>query len=563
MLVPPSLSSLSQVGIRPLGRAFGSSTRAIAPGQSARTQLLQGCDLLADTVGVTLGPRGRNVIIEQSYGPPKITKDGVTVAKAVEAENPVQNLGASLIKGVAQSTNDASGDGTTTATVLARDIFKGGCEAVAAGLKPIEVLKGIKVATDAIRKYLQERSKPVTELSDIFHVATVSANGDKLIGELISKAMDRVGKDGSITVAEGKSLEHGLHFTEGYEYSNGYTSAYFMTNPQSQKCELDHACVLISEDKISSVQTLLPVLEQVVSSSQQLLIICDEIESEVLATLVLNKLRGGLKVCVTRAPGFGDYKKKVLRDIAALTNGTVCSNETGMKLEHISLKDLGRAKKAIISKDKTLLLEGTPNKKQVQDIVDGLRYQMNDPELSEYERSKVKERLAKLSGGVAVIQVGGGSDLEVGEIKDRVEDALCATRAAVESGVLPGGGSALLFAAESIKNLKGENMDQDTGIQVVRKACQGPAKLIAANAGFEGCIVAGNLLRDHKFGTGFDAVSGEYVNMMTAGILDPTKVVVTALSDAASVASLMCTTEAAVYQVKDSSKASPGAEEGL
>eukprot|EP01055_Gregarina_sp_Pseudo9_P000392 Gregarina_sp_Pseudo_9__391@NODE_1256_length_1738_cov_9_329017_g1181_i0_p1_GENE_NODE_1256_length_1738_cov_9_329017_g1181_i0NODE_1256_length_1738_cov_9_329017_g1181_i0_p1_ORF_typecomplete_len577_score167_67Cpn60_TCP1/PF00118_24/1_5e96_NODE_1256_length_1738_cov_9_329017_g1181_i0261732 len=535
-------------------RGFGSASKSVALGQSARTQLLKGADLLANTVGVTLGPRGRNVIIEQTYGSPKITKDGVTVAKSVEIGNPLQNVGASLIKGVAQSTNESSGDGTTTATVLARDIFRGGCEAVAAGLKPIEVLKGIKLATDEVRRFLLDKSKPVSELSEVYHVATVSANGDKVIGDLISKAMDKVGQDGSITVSDGKTLEHSLQFIEGYEYANGYTSAYFMTNPRSQKCELENAFVLISEDKISSLQALLPLLEQVVSQSAPLLIICDEIDSEVLATLVLNKLRGGLKVCVTRAPGFGEYKKKILSDLAALTSGTVCSSETGIKLDKLRLTDLGRVKKALVSKDQTLLLEGQSDKRRVRDIIDGLKHQLRDGDVSEYESGKLKERLAKLSGGVAVIHVGGGSELEVGEVKDRVEDALCATRAAVEAGVLPGGGSALLFAAEAIKDLKGENMDQDTGIQVVRKACQAPAKLIADNAGFEGCIVAGNLLREHKFGKGFNAMNGEYVDMMKAGILDPTKVVITALSDAASVASLMCTTEAAIYQNKEEDK---------
>eukprot|EP01056_Protomagalhaensia_sp_Gyna25_P000920 Protomagalhaensia_sp_Gyna_25__919@NODE_1442_length_1832_cov_32_956497_g1166_i0_p1_GENE_NODE_1442_length_1832_cov_32_956497_g1166_i0NODE_1442_length_1832_cov_32_956497_g1166_i0_p1_ORF_typecomplete_len590_score127_57Cpn60_TCP1/PF00118_24/5_5e98_NODE_1442_length_1832_cov_32_956497_g1166_i0811772 len=527
------------------------AVKAVSHGQTARSQLLRGADILANTVGVTLGPRGRNVIIEQTYGNPRITKDGVTVAKSVEVNHPLQNIGASMIKNVAQSTNEASGDGTTTATVLARDIFRGGCEAVAAGLKPMEVLKGIRIATDKIRVFLQENSKEVTSSTDIFHVATVSANGDKAIGGLISKAMERVGKDGSITVAEGKSLEHSLQFIEGYEYANGYTSAYFMTNPRNQKCELDNALVLISEDKISSVQPLVPLLEQAVSQGAPLLIICDEIDSEVLAMLVLNKLRGGLKICVTRAPGFGDYKKRILSDLAALTGGSVCSRETGIKLEGLQMKDLGRVKRAIVSKDQTLLLEGHSDKRRVRDIVDGLREQVNASDVSEYERSKLKERLAKLSGGVAVIHVGGASEVEVGEVKDRVEDALCATRAAVEAGVLPGGGSALLFAAEAIKELKGENPDQDTGIRVVRKACQGPAKLIAENAGFEGAIVAGNMLRDYGFGHGFDAVDGQYVDMMKAGILDPTKVVVTALTDAASVASLMCTTEAAVYQMQE------------
>lgn len=545
-------ASASGLGKRVVGaRLFGSATKSVVLGQTARGQLLKGADLLANTVGVTLGPRGRNVIIEQTYGPPKITKDGVTVAKSVEIENPLQNVGAALIKGVAQATNDSSGDGTTTATVLARDIFKGGCEAVAAGLKPIEVLKGIKLATDEIKRFLQEKSKPVSTLSEIYHVATVSANGDQVIGDLISKAMDKVGQDGSITVADGKTLEHSLQFIEGYEYSNGYTSAYFMTNPRSQKCELENAYVLISEDKISSIQSLLPLLEQVVAQSAPLLIICDEIDSEVLATLVLNKLRGGLKVCVTRAPSFGEYKKKILNDLAALTSATVCSSESGIKLEKLTVADLGRVKKALISKDQTLLLEGQSDKKKIRDIIDGLKYQLKSGDLSDYERSKVKERLAKLSGGVAVIHVGGASDLEVGEIKDRIEDALCATRAAIESGILPGGGSALLFAAEAIKDLKGDNIDQETGIKIVRKACEAPAKLIASNAGYEGCIVAGNLLREYKFGEGFNAVSGDYVDMMKAGILDPTKVVMTALSDAASVASLMCTTEAAIYQNKE------------
>eukprot|EP01053_Blabericola_migrator_P004598 Blabericola_migrator_1__4597@NODE_243_length_10934_cov_182_833625_g205_i0_p3_GENE_NODE_243_length_10934_cov_182_833625_g205_i0NODE_243_length_10934_cov_182_833625_g205_i0_p3_ORF_typecomplete_len568_score141_27Cpn60_TCP1/PF00118_24/2_4e100_NODE_243_length_10934_cov_182_833625_g205_i015313234 len=534
--------------------AFASSTKAVAQGQHARNQLLKGADLMADTVGVTLGPRGRNVIIEQTYGNPRITKDGVTVAKAVEVSNPLQNVGASMIKSVAHSTNENSGDGTTTATILARDIFKGGCEAVAAGLKPIEVLKGIRIATTEIRTFLQEHSKPVTSTDDIYHVATVSANGDKDIGSLISKAMEKVGKDGSITVAEGRTLEHDLQFIDGYEYSNGYVSAYFMTDPKSQRCELDNAYVLISEDKISSVQSILPILEQLVSNNAPLLIICDELDSEVLAALVLNRLRGGLRVCVTRAPGFGDYKKKILQDLAALTGGTVCASDMGMKLDNMSIKDLGRVKKALISKEKTLLLEGAANTRKVKDIIEGLKYQLRrDTDLSEYEKSKVKERLAKLSGGVAVIHVGGASEVEVGEIKDRVEDALCATRAAVESGVLPGGGSALLYAAEAAKNLKGENIDQDTGIRVVRQACQSPVKLIASNAGYEGAVVAGNLLRDCKFGQGFDAVSGEYVDMMKAGILDPTKVVVTALTDAASVASMMCTTEAAIYQKKDES----------
>ncbi|EZG78213.1 cpn60 chaperonin family protein [Gregarina niphandrodes] len=528
------------------GFSVAADPKVVCRGQEARTQILEGCDVLADAVGATLGPRGRNVIIQQAYGGPKITKDGVTVARSIELADPLHELGASLLKQVAQSANNASGDGTTTATVLAREIYKRGCEAVAAGLKPMEVLKGMKLATDEVLDYLQENSRAVSSSEELFHVAKVSANGDEAIGRLIADSVSKVGREGVVTVSEGKTVDHAVQFTEGYELDRGYVSPYFVTDGKTGRCVMeDKPMVLLSEDKITSLKYIMPALEHCAQNNRELLLVADDYDTEVLTALILNRLRGGLKVCAVKAPSFGEYRKRILEDLAVMTSATVLSKERSKEIATVA--ELGCIEKAVVDKDKCLVMRGSEVNGHLEEHVQKIRNQLKESDVTEYEASKLKERLAKLTSGVAVIQVGGNSEVELAELKDRVEDALNATRAAMAEGVLPGGGSALLFAARSIAGLAGANREQDAGIDIVRKACEVPLRKIAQNAGFEGAVVAGDLLRESKLGEGFDAMTGQYVDMYKAGILDPTMVVVTALKDASSVARLMCTTEAAVY----------------
>lgn len=514
--------------------------------------MLAGCNRLADAVGVTLGPKGRNVIIEQTYGSPKITKDGVTVAKSIELNNRIMNLGAQLVKQVASTTNDIAGDGTTTATILARSIFREGCKAVDAGMNPLDLLRGINLAVESILAHLNASTKTVTTSEEIFNVATISANGDKTVGKLIAEAMEKVGRDGTITVAEGKTLSHELELVEGLRFDRGFISPYFITNSKEQKVELEKPFVLLYDKRISSVKSILPVLEFIVQNQASLLIIAEDVDSEALATMVVNKLRLGLKICAVKAPGFGDHRKALLHDIAVMTGGNVVTEETGGSLEDAQQMPqmLGRAKSITVTKDTTLMIEGAGEKNAIAERCDQIRVSIDQTQ-SEYEKEKLQERLAKMTGGVAVIKVGGASEVEVGEVKDRVQDALCATKAAVEEGIVPGGGTALLYASETLSQIEAANYDQKVGIDIVRNACKQPCKTIADNAGHEGSVVVGNLLREANPSRGFNAQTGKYVDMIETGIIDPTKVVKTALADAASVASLMTTTEAAVVEAKD------------
>ncbi|EPR63675.1 heat shock protein HSP60 [Toxoplasma gondii ME49] len=528
------------------------SSKEIRFGCDARNQMLAGCNRLADAVGVTLGPKGRNVVIEQPYGSPKITKDGVTVAKSIELGNRMMNLGAQLVKQVASTTNDIAGDGTTTATLLARAIFREGCKAVDAGMNPMDLLRGINLAVEKVLAHLNSVTKNVTTSEEIFNVATISANGDKVIGKLIADAMEKVGRDGTITVSEGKTLTHELELVEGLKFDRGYISPYFITNSKEQKVELEKPFVLLYDKRISSVKSILPVLEFIVQNQGSLLIIAEDVDSEALATMVVNKLRLGLKICAVKAPGFGDHRKAMLHDIAVMTGGQVVTEETGGSLEdaHQMPQMLGRAKSVTVTKDTTLVIEGGGEKATIDERCDQIRVSMEQTH-SDYEKEKLQERLARMTGGVAVIKVGGASEVEVGEAKDRIQDALCATKAAVEEGIVPGGGTALLYASETLKTIETTNYDQKVGVGIVRNACKQPCKTIADNAGHEGAVVVGNLLREADPTKGFNAQTGEYVDMMAAGIIDPTKVVKTALSDAASVASLMTTTEAAVVEAKE------------
>eukprot|EP00921_Rhytidocystis_pertsovi_P007876 GHVQ01013045.1.p2 GENE.GHVQ01013045.1~~GHVQ01013045.1.p2 ORF type:complete len:591 (+),score=124.74 GHVQ01013045.1:92-1864(+) len=534
-------------------RSFAS--KDILFGAEARSQMLLGCNKLADAVGATLGPKGRNVVIDQSFGGPKITKDGVTVAKSIEFSNKAMNLGAQLVKQVASTTNDIAGDGTTTATVLARAIYKEGCEAVAAGMNPMDLLRGINMAVEHILCELDRVKKTVTTSEDVFNVASISANGDKTIGKLIADAMDKVGREGTITVNDGKTLQHELELAEGLQFDRGFISPYFITNSKTQKVELEKPLILLHDKKISSVKALLPVLEHVLQNQSSLLIVAEDIDSEALATMIVNKLRLGLKICAVKAPGFGEQRKAMLHDLAVMTGAQVITEETGMKLEE-ALKEnmagmLGGAKSVTITKDHTIIMEG--NGARGEAVVERAAELRNaiDNTTSDYEKDKLKERLAKMTGGVAVIKVGGASEVEVSEARDRLQDSLCATKAAVEEGIVAGGGVALLYASRVLDKLVPENGDQKVGFNIVRNACKVPCKLIAENAGHEGAVVVGNLLREGDTSMGFNAQTGEYVNMISAGIMDPTKVVKSALADAASVASLMTTTEVAVFDAKD------------
>ena len=516
-------------------------------GVESRAMMLQGCDQLADAVQVTMGPKGRNVVIEQSFGAPKITKDGVTVAKNIEFSDRFMNLGASLVKQVASATNDVAGDGTTTATVLTRAIFSEGCKSVAAGMNPMDLRRGIQAAVDKVVAELKSKAKLISTTEEIAQVGTISANGEREIGDLIARAMEKVGKEGVITVADGKTLENELEVVEGMKFERGYISPYFITNAKNQKCELENPYVLIFEKKISGLNPLLPVLESVLKTSRPLLIVAEDVESEALATLVVNKLRAGIKVCAVKAPGFGDNRKETLQDLAVLTGATVISEDVGLKLETATEDHLGQCKKLTVTKDDTILLDGSGDRADVDERCDFIRA-LIDKSKSEYEKEKLQERLAKLSGGVAVIKVGGASEVEVAEKKDRVVDALNATRAAVEDGIVPGGGKALLYCSTQLDDAFGkcDNMDQRIGVEIVQRALKAPLTTIVKNAGEEGAVVVGKLLAEADAAVGYNAQTDAYVDMYDAGIIDPAKVVKTAITDAQSVAALMMTAEALV-----------------
>ncbi|HXP31858.1 MAG TPA: chaperonin GroEL [Stellaceae bacterium] len=521
----------------------------------ARESLLRGVDILANAVKVTLGPKGRNVVLDKSYGAPRITKDGVTVAKEIELADKFENMGAQMLREVASKTNDQAGDGTTTATVLAQAIVREGVKAVAAGLNPMDLRRGIDMAVEAVVEDIKKRSKKVSTNDEIAQVGAIAANGERDIGEMIAKAMQKVGNEGVITVEEAKSLETELDVVEGMQFDRGYISPYFVTNADKMICELEDPYILLHEKKLSGLQAMLPVLEAVVQSGKPLLIIAEDVEGEALATLVVNKLRGGLKVAAVKAPGFGDRRKAMLEDIAILTAGQLISEDLGIKLENVTLAMLGRAKKIRVEKENTTIIDGAGKKADITARTGQIRQQIEET-TSDYDREKLQERLAKLAGGVAVIRVGGATEVEVKERKDRVDDAMHATRAAVEEGIVAGGGSALLYATKSLAKLKPENDDQKVGIDIIRRAIQVPARLIAENAGTEGSIVIGKLLDKNDNNWGFDAQTSNYVDMVKAGIIDPTKVVRLALQDAASVAGLLVTTEAMVAE-KPEKKASP------
>jgi chaperonin GroEL len=525
-------------------------------GRDARERIIRGVDILADAVKVTLGPKGRNVVIEKSFGAPRITKDGVSVAKEIELKDKFENLGAQMVREVASKTNDAAGDGTTTATVLAQAIVREGMKSVAAGMNPMDLKRGIDMAVIKVVADLQARSKPVSGSSEIAQVGTISANGETEIGDMIAKAMEKVGKEGVITVEEAKGMDSELDVVEGMQFDRGYLSPYFITNAEKMQVELENPYILIHEKKLSSLQAMLPVLEAVVQSGRPLLIIAEDIEGEALATLVVNKLRGGLKIAAVKAPGFGDRRKAMLQDIAILTKGEMISEDLGIKLESVTLGMLGQAKKVTIDKDNTTIVDGAGSADEIKARVEQIRAQI-EVTTSDYDREKLQERLAKLAGGVAVIKVGGATEVEVKERKDRVDDALHATRAAVEEGIVPGGGTALLYATKALDGLKGGNDDQTKGIDIVRRAIQTPLRQIAANAGHDGAVVAGNLLRENDENMGFNAATDVYENLKAAGVIDPTKVVRTALQDAASVAGLLITTEAAISEKPEDKPAMP------
>ncbi|WP_309083790.1 chaperonin GroEL [Chelativorans sp.] len=526
--------------------------------RDARERMLRGVNILADAVKVTLGPKGRNVVLDKSFGAPRITKDGVTVAKEIELEDKFENMGAQMVREVASKTNDIAGDGTTTATVLAQAIVQEGAKAVAAGMNPMDLKRGIDLAVNDVVAYLTSASKKIKTSEEVAQVGTISANGEKEIGQMIAEAMQKVGNEGVITVEEAKTAETELEVVEGMQFDRGYLSPYFITNPEKMVAELDDAYILLHEKKLSNLQSLLPVLEAVVQSARPLLIIAEDVEGEALATLVVNKLRGGLKIAAVKAPGFGDRRKAMLEDIAILTGGQVISEDLGIKLENVTLDMLGRAKKISIAKETTTIVDGAGKKPEIEGRVAQIKAQIEET-TSDYDREKLQERLAKLAGGVAVIRVGGATEVEVKEKKDRVDDALNATRAAVEEGIVPGGGVALLRASTAIQ-AKGENPDQDAGINIVRRAIQAPARQIASNAGAEASIVAGKILENTGVTFGYNAQTGEYGDMIAMGIVDPMKVVRTALQDAASVAGLLVTTEAMVAELpkRESAPAMPG-----
>jgi chaperonin GroEL len=513
----------------------------------ARDRMLHGIDILAHAVRVTLGPKGRNVVLDKSFGAPRITKDGVTVAKEIELEDKFENMGAQMVREVASKTSDIAGDGTTTATVLAAAIVKEGAKAVAAGMNPMDLKRGIDLAVETVVEDLKKNSKKVTSNAEIAQVGTISANGDKEIGDYLAKAMEKVGNEGVITVEEAKSLETELDVVEGMQFDRGYISPYFITNADKMRVEMEDPYILINEKKLSALNELLPLLEAVVQTGKPLLIVAEDVEGEALATLVVNKLRGGLKVAAVKAPGFGDRRKAMLQDIAVLTGGTAISEDLGIKLENVTLNMLGRTKKVMIDKENTTIVNGAGKKKDIEDRITQIKAQIEET-TSDYDREKLQERLAKLAGGVAVIRVGGATEVEVKERKDRVDDAMHATRAAVEEGILPGGGVALLRATEALKRVKTTNEDQKHGIEIVKKAITWPARQIAINSGEDGSVVVGKILEHETYGYGFDAQTGEFGNLVTKGIIDPTKVVRIALQDGASIAGLLITTEAMVAE---------------
>ena len=536
------------------------SAKDIKFGTSARDEIIKGVDILANAVKVTLGPKGRNVVLDKSFGAPRITKDGVTVAKDITLKHKFQNMGAQMIREVASKQNDIAGDGTTTATVLAQAIVKEGTKAVAAGLNPMDLKRGIDSAVNAVVEEVQSKSKDVKNQSEIAQVGTISANGDVEIGTKIAEAMEKVGKEGVITVEEAKGLEFDVDVVKGMMFDRGYLSPYFVTNSDKMTVELDSPYILLFEQKLSSMQPLLPVLEAVVQSQRPLVIIAEDVEGEALATLVVNKLRGGLKVAAVKAPGFGDRRKAMLEDLAILTGGTMITEDLGIKLETVTMDMLGTAKKVTISKDDTTIVDGEGKKADIDARTNQIRKQIEETS-SDYDKEKLQERLAKLAGGVAVLKVGGNTEVEVKERKDRVDDALHATRAAVEEGIVPGGGATLLYSANVLEKLmkNTKNDDQKAGVNIVKKALQAPLRQIVENAGLDGAVVAGKMLESADSNYGFDAQNLEYVDMIKAGIIDPTKVVRTALQDAASIAGLMITTEALITDAEDDNKSSGGA----
>jgi chaperonin GroEL len=524
----------------------------------ARERMLRGVDVLANAVKVTLGPKGRNVVIDKSFGAPRITKDGVSVAKEIELDDKFENMGAQMLREVASKTNDLAGDGTTTATVLAQAIVKEGAKAVASGMNPMDLKRGIDLAVDAVVKELKKNARKITSNSEIAQVGTISANGDEEIGRYLAEAMEKVGNEGVITVEEAKTAETELEVVEGMQFDRGYLSPYFVTNQDKMRVELEDPYILIHEKKLSNLQAMLPVLEAVVQSGKPLLIIAEDVEGEALATLVVNKLRGGLKIAAVKAPGFGDRRKAMLEDIAILTGGTVVSEDLGIKLENVTLDMLGRAKKVAIEKENTTIIDGVGSKTDIDGRVAQIRSQIEET-TSDYDREKLQERLAKLAGGVAVIRVGGSTEVEVKEKKDRVDDALHATRAAVEEGILPGGGVALLRAVKALDSLQGSNQDQRVGIDIIRRAIEAPVRQIAENAGAEGSVIVGKLREKTDLSFGWNAQTGEYGDLYAQGVIDPAKVVRTALQDAASVAGLLVTTEAMIAEKpkKDAAPALP------
>jgi chaperonin GroEL len=532
------------------------SAKEVKFSTDARDRMLRGVDILANAVKVTLGPKGRNVVIDKSFGAPRITKDGVTVAKEIELEDKFENMGAQMLREVASKTNDIAGDGTTTATVLAQAIVREGAKSVAAGMNPMDLKRGIDIAAAAVIKDIEKRAKKVSSSAEVAQVGTISSNGDVQIGKMIAQAMQKVGNEGVITVEEAKAMETEVDIVEGMQFDRGYISPYFVTNAEKMLAELEDAYILLHEKKLSGLQSMLPVLEAVVQSGKPLIIIAEDVEGEAIATLVVNKLRGGLKVAAVKAPGFGDRRKAMLEDIAILTGGQLISEDLGIKLENVTLQMLGRAKKVVIEKEKTTIINGAGKKADIEARVQQIKAQVEET-TSDYDREKLQERLAKLAGGVAVIRVGGATEIEVKEKKDRVEDALNATRAAVEEGIVPGGGVALLRAKKAVGKLSNDNHDVQAGINIVLKALEAPIRQIAENAGVEGSIVVGRILDEKSETFGFDAQNETYVDMIDKGIVDPAKVVRTALQDACSVAGLLVTTEAMVAELPKEASAAP------
>jgi len=527
-------------------------------GSDARTRMLEGVDTLANAVKVTLGPKGRNVVLEKSFGAPRITKDGVTVAKDIELKDKFQNMGAQMVREVASKANDVAGDGTTTATVLAQSIAQEGARAVAAGMNPMDLKRGIDMAVESVVVELEKQSKKISTSDEVAQVGTISANGEEEIGKMIAEAMERVGNEGVITVEEAKSLDTELDVVEGMQFDRGYLSPYFVTDAEKMRATLEDPYILLHEKKLSNLQDMLPILEKVVQSGRPLLIIAEDIEGEALATLVVNRLRGGLKVAAVKAPGFGDRRKAMLEDIAILTKGTVVSEEVGISLDAVTLEMLGSAKRVEITKDETTIVDGTGEKSEIEARCSQIRAQAEET-TSDYDREKLQERLAKLAGGVAVIRVGGATEVEVKERKDRVDDAMHATRAAVEEGIVPGGGVALVKSIAVLGKLKPANRDQEVGVEIVRRALQSPARNIAENAGAEGSVIVGKLLESTDVNEGYDATTGTFTDMVKAGVIDPTKVVRSSLQNAASVAALLITTEAMVADQPESKEAAPAA----